>query len=70
MALPVEMSFSVSFFYPHLVLKADPPWLQMGTRVCTVTMAMRAYSVLLPFYNFGTWLDILPYNFLTINSLL
>lgn len=49
MALPVEMSISVSSPYLHLVLKVDPPWLHVGVRVCTVTMAMRAYSVLLPF---------------------
>lgn len=45
MALPVEMSISVSSPHLHLVLKVDPPWLHMEVRVCTVTMAMRAYSV-------------------------
>lgn len=68
MALPVEMSISV-IPYLHLVLKVDPPWLQVGIKVCTVTMAMHAYSVLLPFYNFGTWLNILPYSFPTMKSL-
>lgn len=68
MALPVETCIGVSFLYPHLFLKADPPWLQMGTRVCTVTMAMHAYSVLLPFYDFGTWLNILPSNLPAMKS--